>query len=530
MAFTHQTRSLRRLVGADDATIPEVFAARARSSADKAFVLWEDQNWSYSDSLALIEGFAGYLQSLNIGTRRLRVATYLHNCPEALWAWLGTMFAGGIAIPLNRRHRGSLLNDMVHRSAAHVLVTESRALDELPDLDQTGLVAVIVVEAKPPKNVKGLLTFAESHNRKNFVPVSLAPNSQACTLFTSGTTGRSKAVKVPHNQYCRGASRIVDAFGLTPDDVFHNWLPLYHLGGQLHMTMTAIVTGGTVALLPNFSRSCFWSQVREYSVSVLCGFATILQFIWSLPEQEGEADSSLRVGIFAGIPTDLHRAFERRFGIALRENYGMTEADPITHPQPGMETPPGSCGPAGDDFDIAIVDTRDERLSSGVIGEIIVRARAPGVMTPGYEMDEVSTREAFRGGWLHTGDYGALDEHGFLYFTGRGSSYIRRRGENVSVSELESLMLRHPGVEECTAVGVPSDVGEEDIKLVVAPREGCRLSPEEIHQHAVDRMAPFMVPRYIEILPKVPRGDIGKVILANLRELGTGVWDAQGQT
>ncbi len=521
------TQSLRQLVNADDSTIPDVFSARARSSPDKIFLLWGDRNWSYRDSLEQIEGFAGFLRALDVGSGVPRVASYLNNCPEALWTWLGTMFAGGIMIPLNRQHKGLLLADMLQRSTADVLVTDTSALDNLPDLDPHIPLTIVVTDDDLSGSSSGLLSFQKCLNKQSFKRVDLQPTDQACVLFTSGTTGRSKAVRIPHNQYCRGGARLVDAFELHCDDVFHNWLPLYHLGGQLHMTMTAIIAGGTVALLPTFSGSSFWSEVESYKVSVLCGFATILHLLWSLPERQDESNASLRIGIFAGIPKDLHQAFENRFGMALRENYGMTEADPITHPQPGLTTPPMSCGPAGDDFEIAILDNQDEKLPPSTVGEIAIRARAPGVMALGYERDESATREAFRGGWFHTGDFGMLDEQGFLYFKGRGSNYIRRRGENVSVSELESIILTHPDVEECAAIAVPSDLGEDDIKLAVAVRKDCCLSPGEVYQYAADRMAAFMVPRYIEIFPELPRGDVGKVTLADLKDIGPMVWDAQ---
>ncbi|MDE0061284.1 MAG: AMP-binding protein [Gammaproteobacteria bacterium] len=521
--------SLLSLLGRDSASIPEVFARRAERSPDATFLIWEGSAWSYRRSLEVITGFAGFLMRSAERAGRLRVATFLRNCPEAMWAWLGTCFAGGVAVPLNRNHRGALLTDMVRRSGATVLVTDARALSELPSPESLGIDLVVLADTVPEKSAIPMLRFADAQDPRAYNAVRLTPSAPACLLYTSGTTGRSKAVLVPHNQYCRGAGHLVDSFGLRADDVFHNWLPLYHLGGQLHMTMTSVICGGAVALFPTFSRSQFRAQVRGTGASVLCGFEPILRFIWSLPRRASDARSSLRVGIFAGIPPDLKRKFESRFGIRIAENYGMTEADPITHPYPDVEPPDGSCGLAGRDFDISILGPDDRPLAPGNLGEIAVRPLVPDVMALGYESDRDAFRHAFRSNWFHTGDLGTLDEAGFLYFKGRLGNYIRRRGENVSVAELEEIVSGHDSVLECAAVAVPSEVGEDDIKLVVVPTRDSAITPSQMHAFAQSRMAAFMVPRYIEVVDALPRGELGKVKLAELKNVGLHVWDVLGQ-
>ena len=532
-------RSLLSLLGRDSASIPEVFARRAERSPESTFLIWEGTAWSYRRSLELISGFAGFLMRSARSSGRLRVATYLRNCPEAMWAWLGTCFAGGVAVPLNRNHKGTLLAGMVRRSGATVLVTEAEALSELPSPASLGIELLLLVDTVreapefpidtvPEAPAIPMLRFADAQDPRAYSSVNLAPTDAACLLYTSGTTGRSKAVLVPHNQYCRGAGHLVDSFGLRADDVFHNWLPLYHLGGQLHMTMTSVICGGAVALFPTFSRSRFWTEVRGAGVSVLCGFESILRFIWSLPRRDSDAGSTLRVGIFAGIPPDLKRPFEDRFSMRLAENYGMTEADPITHPYPDVEPPDGSCGLAGRDFEISILGPDDRPLGPGNLGEIAVRPLAPGVMALGYESDHDAFRHAFRSNWFHTGDLGTMDEAGFLHFKGRLGNYIRRRGENVSVAEIEEILAGHEAVSECAAVAVPSEVGEDEIKLVVVPTADGAITPSELHAFAESRMAAFMAPRYIEFVDALPRGELGKVKLAELKKLGAHVWDALG--
>lgn len=522
--------SLLRLLNAGHGTIPEAMTARTALTPDRPFLHWERHTWTYREAVAMAHGVGGYFRKMTTPDRP-RVATFLGNCPEAMWTWLGAMFSGKVLVPINRKHRGTLLADMLSRSGASLLVTDATALNEIaPELLAAFEAVVIVgdlpVEPTPSMKWERIAPFQEAQcdGMSRWAPIR--SSDVACVMFTSGTTGRSKAVPILHNQYVRGAARLVDAYQLTADDVFHNWLPLFHLAGQLHMTMTAILCGGAVALQPTFSVSRFWEEIELHGCSVLCGFASILHFIESLPPRVQDAASSLRVGIFAGIPPTLHDRFERRFGMRLDENYGMTEIDPITYPEPGVEPPEASCGRPSADVELAIVDDNDQLLPAGQLGEIVVRPRAPDVLTPGYDGDERASMRTFRNLWFHTGDFGALDDRGFLYFKGRAEHYIRRRGENVSVAELEAIILTHTAISECAAVGVASELGEEDIKIVVALHPGCTISAAELWDYAAARMAAFMRPRYIEFVGQLPRGELGKVRISDLRQLSERTWGA----
>ena len=315
-------RSLLDLVGRERATIPEVFAARVARSPESTALIWQSRRWSYVQAQGEIDRFASFVAAmLEPGER---VASYLANRPEALWSWLGTTFAGAIFVALDRKHKGALLADMLARSKASILVTQSDALGDLPDLAASGIRAIVFVDRAIPVPGASSLLYTETSGHPTPPRPRAEPADLAGVLYTSGTTGRSKAVMISHTQYGRSAARLVDAYGLRADDVFHNWLPLSHFGGQMHMSMTAIVAGGVIALFPTFSRGRFLDEVRETGASVMCGFAAIMHMLWSLPERPDDANTRLRVGIQAGIVPELREGFERRFGVTLGENYGMT--------------------------------------------------------------------------------------------------------------------------------------------------------------------------------------------------------------
>ena len=333
------------LVGADGASIPQVFRARADRTGDWPFLIWEGRTWSYAEAWTVIRRWAGFLRELGAEPGGGRVAGYLHNRPEAVWAWLGTQAAGCTYVSLNRGHRGALLAEQLRRSRACVLVTEASALESIPDPVDTGIRVLVVVEGGPDSRWIGS---GEAESASPWNGPDPAPGDPATIMFTSGTTGRSKAVVIPHDQLCRGAAHLAEAVEVGSSDVIHGWMPLFHIAGQLHMTMTGAISGASVGLAPRFSASRFWTEVRDCSATVISGLPAIARILWEQPvtAEERAATEHLRLGIFGPMTPELHRRFEKRLGIRIIDTYGMTEAEPLTVPVPGHRQPVGSCGGA----------------------------------------------------------------------------------------------------------------------------------------------------------------------------------------
>jgi carnitine-CoA ligase len=501
------------LVPAAAATVPALLAARVERTPEAPFLLWEGERWSYREAWAEARRFAAWLDRAGGDGPPPRVASFLPNRPEALWAWLGALAAGATYLPLNRAHRGVILADMIARSRARVLVTDAEGLADLPDLSDSPVELV-------------LSSWEQVGALEPAVPAAPRPGDLAELMYTSGTTGRAKAVELSHNQLCRGAGWVARLLELGSEDVFHAWLPLFHVAGQVDTVLTTVVGGGTVALYPTFSRSRFWDQVAESGSTLFIGFANVSQLLYMLPPRSGDADSSLRAGVTGAMPARLRVDFEARFGVCMHDVYGMTEIEPMLLPVPGERTPAGSCGRPNPDLEVVVLGEGGRGAGAGEIGEIACRPRLPDVITSGYEGDPEATAEANEGGWFHSGDLGRVDEGGFFYFVDRIKHSIRRRGENISSWELETVVSGHPAVAEVTAVGVPAALGEEEVKVVVVAVEGEAVEPAELRSWCQGRMASFMVPRYIEVVAALPRTGIGKVIKEELREVGASTWDA----
>ena len=528
MTEPEPARLLRDLVGEGRATIPQLLAARAARTPEAAFLLHRSRSWSYAQAWRESLRFAGFLEGSI--SESDRVASYLANAPEALWTWFGTLASGRVHVSINRAHRGLVLSDMLARSRAALLVTDRAAWPLLPELRDRGFRNILFIDEVPEVARSSELAVWSWDNvvsSGDGACRATDPAAAATVIFTSGTTGRSKAVRLPHNMYCRGGAHVAEAFGFRAEDVFHAWLPLAHIAGQLHITMSAIAAGASLALCKTFSRTRFWEEVAEARATVFAGLSNLLSMLLMEPERPGEARNSLRIGLIGNPPPALQAAFERRFGVTIRDTYGMTECEPLTLPAAGQ--PPGSCGRCGPDFEIAIHDSQDRPVHPGAIGRIVMRPRVPDVMMQAYEGDEEATVAAWRNLWFHTQDLGRLDEAGFLFFIERLKDSIRRGGENVSPAEVEQTLSLHPDVEACAVVGVADPLVGEEVKAAIVLKPAATVDAAGIRRFASSRMASFMVPRYVEFLPALPLSEIGKVRREELRRIGRETWDAQGQ-
>jgi len=291
-----------------------------------------------------------------------------------------------------------------------------------------------------------------------------------------------------------------------------------------------LICEGSIAIADKFSASRWLSDIREYSATVTQAVYTMAPILMKQPVRKDDVDNPLRCYVFSGMPPDMVDAFEKRFGVKAIQYYGSTEQEAIAHSS-WNERRYGAVGKINSaKYDVKIVNEYDEELPPGEEGEIVSRSKYPYTqMIEYYNMPE-ETVKVFRNRWLHSGDLGRIDEDGWLYFTGRDKDSIRRRGENISCYELETILSSHDNVEESAAIPIPSELGEDDIKVIVTPKWNKSLDFQEVISFCQAKMPIYMVPRYIQIvdsLPKLPNEKVDKV---RLKELGLtpDTWDADG--
>lgn len=476
---------------------------------------------------------AGALQRLGIG-RGDYVPIMLPNGIEYALSWFAVNLLGAAYVGINTSMVGELLANQLTIAPARTWIVHAEflpLLGRLPAALPETLDSIVVVGLPPdergdaPRLVRfeKLLEAAEP-----FVPgdATTQPlHSDICTLtFTSGTTGPSKAVMVPHSHAVTTALNFIRGVGMTTDDVLYTPLPLFHGMSSRMGLLPALLVGCRVVLGSRFSGTRFWSEVIEAD-------ATVAQIIFSIPgvllaQPPSPNDRAHRVTRMMN--AHHNEAFEQRFGVQLIEAFAMSEIGTVIS-TPYGERRPGSAGRVHPDWEVELMDEDGNILSENATGEIVCRPRKPGLMMLGYLKQPERMVEATRDLWFHTGDIARRDADGYFWFLDRARERIRRRGENISSLEIEDIVRRHPDIADATVVAHPASAGEDDIRLLIVPNPSTLILAHEIHGWMQGHMPRFMVARYIEIVSSLPYTATSKVeknrIIA--AGLGAGAWDAE---
>jgi crotonobetaine/carnitine-CoA ligase len=351
----------------------------------------------------------------------------------------------------------------------------------------------------------------------------------ATLLFTSGTTGPSKACALSHRYLVRQGQLHAKYMGLGEDDVLYSPFPLFHIDAATLTVSAALSVRATAALGRRFSASGFWDEARAVRATVFNFMGATLTILWKRQATPRDRDHQVRLAWGVPIP-EWQSEFEERFAIPLRQVYGLTDGGiPVYDPLDREQQRPGYAGRVIDEYEVRIDQSRRRPGDPDGVGEILIRGREPGLVMNGYYRDPTTTAATVADGWVRTGDLGSLDDDGFLKFHGRLSDSIRRRGENISAFEVEELVGSHPDVVEASAVGVPSEMTEEDVLVCVVRRPGTSLTAQSLFAYCLAKGAKHMAPRFIRFVPQLPKTPTQKVQKFALRADGVTLdtWDAE---
>jgi crotonobetaine/carnitine-CoA ligase len=527
---------LDRLPLAERAIGP-ILALRARQDGDRRYLRWGDQVFTFADADRLSRAVARGLRRRGIG-RGDRVALLLPNGPEFVWAWYGCALLGATMVPVNNTYVGEMLDYVLRDSACRGLIvhqdlkpavqtltTSTRAQIEWIAVADTHSGLTEAGSGMEDGASAGLERFADLLEFEGGDPeVSCDHRDIQTIMYTSGTTGPSKGVVMPNGHFFASAMVFLRALGLRRDDVLFTPLPLFHgLASRLGV-LPCLMVGAEVVIAPRFSASQFWEQVCKADATVAHTIFSLPPMLKAQPVSPWETRHRLR----AMYNSNYDPEFEERFKVRVVEAYGLTETG-LTIYTDWPDRRPGSCGRIDADWEAKIVGEDGLELPPGESGELIVRPNLPWIMMRGYLNKPEATLESIRDLWFHTGDYARCDEDGYFYFSGRKKERIRRRGENISAWDIEKIVGDHPEVLECAALAHPSPLGEDDIRLVVVPAAGTVLEPVSLMGWLEAQMPPLMVPRYIEIVDRLPRTPSNKVEKYRLISEGlrAGAWDRE---
>ncbi len=516
-----------------DLVLPHLLAKLAREHPDRIFVQQVDgPELTYAELHERNLLWADAFRRLGVGPQH-RVATMLPTTVEAYNAWMGLSWLRAIEVPLNSMYRGRMLAYVVDNCDATVLVIGKDYIDRLADVaaDLGNLETVVV----PDGDEVNLQLPFEVMTRAEFLDAAApaadlegpAHSDVACIIYTSGTTGPSKGVLVPWAELYWFDLLLPDT--LDADGAYYTFFAPFHVSGKLSLYIPA-KRQVRLVLRDGFSRSEFWNDVRRYACTA-CGLVGPLARLLLLnPERPDDSDNPLRSASCGPLFPEID-VFRERFGVEVGTGYGMTEIGAVTATEGFSIEDWRSCGKARTGrpgYELRVVDEQDEPVEEGVIGELIVRCDEPWCMSLGYYGMPEKTAESWRNGWFHTGDGFRCDENGNFYFVDRLKDAIRRRGENISSFEVEAYVNDHPDVEECAAIGVPSELGEDEVKVCVVRRPDSSLDAQALIEYLLPNMPRFMVPRFVELVDALPKTDAtARTRKIELREnaLNERTWD-----
>lgn len=499
--------------------LPQLVRDRARTTPNKTFLQEVDgrsQTYAHTHSESL--RFATAFRDLGV-TESDRVLAMLHPSLEMVNMWIGLGWLKATHMPINTEYQGSMLQYAVINAKTAVIVCGERYLDALLEvIDDIGEVVIAVVrESTAPLPVdRGLvrfLDFASCLPDGDVNPDGFADgpgiHDLSMMMYTSGTTGASKAVMIPWGSVANAGRRAGPHGGFAADEIFYSMLPMFHAGFANWIHGIAAV-GGSWVFRERWSTRDFWNDVRRYSCTTTFLLGAMANFLGRQAVAEDEADNPMRSMVSVPLPEDVE-VFERRFGLEVVAVYGSTEMGiPMKTPRYRIDSL--SCGRPFPEYEARVVDNDDNEVPIGEVGEIVLRPLEPWISFVGYFGKPEATVAVWQNLWFHSGDFGRRDKAGNYYFVDRKKDSIRRRGENISSVEVEAYVFRHDAVFECAAIPVPSEWGEDEVKVCIVLKPGQSLGEEELIEALIEeRMPRFMIPRFIGFFDELPKGPTGKI-------------------
>ena len=502
---------------ADEGFISQ-FADTARREGDRIFALFNGAPLTFGALDRMTDALAAGLRGRGVA-RGERVAVMMRNSRAALVTLLGLAKAGIVWVPVNAQLRGEGLRFILEHSDPRLVIADADLVPIVRECGANIQDGSLIVSGDPnaAERFDELLV-----QRTSFEETLPAPHEPFAISYTSGTTGEPKGVIVTHQmlRFAGEAAALVSA--ARNGDVLLVWEPLYHIGGS-QLVVLPLIRRVVLAMVDRFSASQFWDQAREYGATHIHFLGGILQILLKQPPSPHDRSHGVRIAWGGGCPKDVWRPFMERFGVEIRECYGMTEASSFT-----TFNDSGVVGAVGKPVPWFSVDLRDARSNSvapGERGEIIVRPKRPGAITPGYFRNAEATAKALRDGELHTGDLGSFDTEGNLFFHGRTTDSVRCKGENVSAWDVEHVAAMHPAVEDCAMIGIAAEVGEQDIKLFVKAKPGFTIDIAKFSDWLGARLAPYQNPRFIAIVDEFERTPSQRIMKHKLPRETAGCWD-----
>jgi carnitine-CoA ligase len=510
-----------------DYTLYGTLASRVQRIPDASFVEFEEVRLTYAEVEAQVRATMTFLALRGV-KQGDRIAVMSHNHPASVVLFIALAAMGAIMVGVNP--------DFGEKEARYVLEhSESSGIVCSPAALATVQAVADMLPARPwimtnEPNTAGVPALQSSPSHASTptpAPALSGGTDDVCLIiYTSGTTGFPKGVMHSQRSIVLAGEGFVRRMHVQPTERLLCILPLFHVNAICYSLAGALAAGATLLLEEKFSASRFWKNVAARKATEVNTIAAVMNILMRRPREEFVPGHTLTKIYGAPFSPEIYRVYEEEFGVPdLIEGYGMSEIPgACSNPFDG-ERRKGSMGkpslhpdPSITLAQVKIVDEDGNEQPPGATGEIVVRT--PTIMK-GYYRDPEATAAAFRDGYFLTGDLGWMDADGYVWFVARKKDIIRRRGENISGAEIDRVAGDHPEVVEAAAIGVPAELGEDEVLLAVVKKPGSALTEQALAEWCRARLAPFKVPRFVLFVEDLPRTPTHRVAKFELRKDAT---------
>jgi long-chain acyl-CoA synthetase len=484
--------------------LAELLTDAAARSPERTAIKLDERELSYSELDQASARVAGLLRAKGIGPGD-RVGLMLPNVPYFAVVYYGILRAGAVVVPMNVLLKEREVAYYLADSGARLLF----AWHELSEAahagsDQAHADCMLV----QPGDFEALLGRSE---RSRDIAVRDGCDT-AVILYTSGTTGTPKGAELTHDNLGRNAAIAADLFGIDGEAVTLGALPLFHSFGQTCGLNATVRAGGCLSLIPRFDPRRALEIIQRDRVTVFEGVPTMYAALLAHPARRDVDTSTVRVCVSGGaaMPVEVMRSFERAFGCAILEGYGLSETSPVaSFNHPDRERKPGSIGTPVEGVEMKVVGEDGAELARGEVGEIAIRGH--NVMK-GYWRRPDATAGAIRDGWFHTGDLARVDADGYFFIVDRKKDMVIRGGYNVYPREIEEVLYEHPAVREAAVIGLPHPELGEEVAAAIVLAPGASVEEAEIVGFVKGQVAAYKYPRLVWFVDELPKGATGKIL------------------
>lgn len=493
---------------------------RVKEFGKKIFLQEGKTSLTYQEFDSLTDQMAAALQALGL-KKGEHVGVLFPNSLDTLLSYFSIIKAGGTVIPINPIYTPREMAFILFNSEAKILLTAAafreRILQIKPQIPKLG--PIFFREETDSSICSVLKKWASSAGE----PVDLTPEDKAIIFYTSGTLGQPKGVILSHGNSSFSGPNIARAYGLRENDVTIAVLPLGHVFAVASPVFGSLSSGGTVVILERFQAENVLKAIEDYKVTWFPGVPTMFNYLYSAYEKGNYNLKSLRMGLSGGasLSVELLRNWERRFQAFILEVYGLTESTGLVtaNPVEGVRKP-GSIGLTVPYVQTRLLDKEGNEVKRREVGELVFKG--PNA-TKGYWKIPQLTAETIREGSVFTGDLAKQDEDGYFYIVGRKKELIITGGYNVYPREIEEVLYTHPAIYEAAVVGVPDEVKGEVPKAFITLHPGQSVSEKEIIEFCKKYLAPYKVPKQVEVRRELPKSSTGKILHRELKGEGSDV-------